>query len=127
MRLIGSLLAGALVALIAMPALAEGDAAKGKKVYNKCKACHAVGENAKKKIGPPLNGIVGATMGSIEGFKYSKAMLAKKEEGAVWSEEALHGYLEKPKKYIPGNKMSFAGLRKEADRDNVIAYLKTFP
>ncbi len=119
-------LIAALVAVFASPAFADGDLAKGEKVFRKCKACHAVGEGAKNKVGPPLNGIVGAEIASVEGFKYSKAFLAKKEEGVVWSEAELDGYLKKPKKHTPGTKMSFAGLRKEADRINVIAYLKSF-
>jgi cytochrome c len=108
-------------------ALADGDADKGKKVFNKCKACHAVGDGAKNKVGPLLNGIVGATAGSVDGFKYSDAMLAKQAEEFVWTDETLDAYLTKPKDYIPGNKMSFPGLKKEDQRENVIAYLKTFP
>ena len=116
----------ALVACIAMPALADGDAEKGEKVFKKCKACHAVGEGAKNKVGPELNGIVGKEAASVEGFKYSKAFMEKKDEGLVWTEDNLETYLEKPKDFIPGTKMSFAGLRKEDDVDNVIAYLETF-
>ncbi len=107
-------------------ALAEGDAAAGEKVFKKCKACHAVGDGAKNKVGPMLNGIVGNEIASVEDFKYSKAFLAKKAEGLVWTEEVLDTYLAKPKKFIPGTKMSYAGLKKEGDRANVIAYLKTF-
>lgn len=107
-------------------ALADGDAAKGEKVFKKCKACHAVGEGAKNKIGPMLNGIVGATAGSVADFKYSDAMLAKQTEGLVWTDETLDAYLTKPKDYVPGTKMSFAGLKKEDQREDVIAYLKTF-
>ena len=102
------------------PAFAEGDAAAGKKVYNKCKTCHAL-EAGKKKLGPSLNGIIGRTAGSVEGFKYSDAM---KDSGVVWTEENIAAYLEKPKEFIAGNKMAFAGLRKEQDRANLIAYLK---
>ena len=116
----------AALAMAATPALAEGDAEKGKKVFNKCKSCHAVGENAKNKIGPQLNGIIGAEIASVDGFKYSKAFLEKKDEGLVWDDAALDAYLTKPKDFIPKTKMSFAGLRKEQDREDVIAYLKTF-
>ncbi|MDT8343808.1 MAG: cytochrome c family protein [Thermohalobaculum sp.] len=115
-----------LAALIADPALADGDADKGQKVYNKCKACHAVGEGARNKIGPALNGVVGREIASAEGFSYSDAFLARKAEGFTWTEENLEAYLEKPKDFIPGNKMSFAGLKKEDEREDVIAYLKTF-
>lgn len=107
-------------------AQAEGDAAAGEKVFRKCKACHMVGEDAKNKVGPQLNGIVGAEAGKVEGYKYSKALLAKAEEGLVWDEEALDAYLTKPKDFIPKTKMAFAGLRKEKDRANLIAYMKQF-
>ena len=106
--------------LAAGPALAGGDAAAGKKVYNKCKTCHAL-EAGKKKLGPSLNGIFGRTAGTVEGYKYSKAM---KESGIVWTEETMAGYLEKPKKFMPGTKMVFAGLKKEQQVADLIAYLK---
>jgi cytochrome c len=122
--------AAALTALaltgMAGAALAEGDAAAGEKVFKKCKACHQLGDGAKNKVGPVLNGIVGNEIASVDGFKYSKAFLAKKEEGLVWTDEVLDAYLTKPKTYIKGTKMSFAGLKKEGDRANVIAYLSTF-
>ncbi len=114
------------VAGFAGAALAEGDAAAGEKVFKKCKACHQVGDGAKNRVGPMLNGIVDNEIASVEDFKYSKAFLAKKDEGLVWTEEVLDAYLTKPKKYIKGTKMTFPGLKKEADRANVIAYLLTF-
>ncbi len=107
-------------------ASAEGDAAKGEKVFKKCAACHAIGEGAKNKVGPQLNAVVGRTAGSVDGFKYSKAMVEAGEGGVVWDDETLHSYLEKPRDFIKGNRMSFAGLKKEDDRADVIAYLKTF-
>lgn len=111
----------AVLAAIASPALAEGDAAAGKKVYNKCKACHALVEG-KNRVGPSLYKIIGRPAGSIEGFKYSKAM---KESGLTWDEETLAKYLTKPKELVPGTRMAFPGLRKEADLENIIAYLKS--
>ena len=123
-------IAAALTALaltgMASSALAGGDAAAGKKIFKKCKACHQVGDGAKSKIGPMLNGIIGTEIASVEGFKYSKAFMAKKAEGLVWTEEVLDTYLTKPKKFIKGTKMSFPGLKKEAQRADVIAYLLTF-
>ncbi len=117
----------ALSVLAATPAFAEGDAEKGKKVFKKCKACHMVGENAKKKVGPPLNNIFGKTAATQEGFKYSKALIAKGEEGLVWNEETLAEWLKKPKAMVPGTKMTFAGLKKKKKKiANVIAYMKTF-
>ena len=120
----------AAIAVFAMTgaALAEGDAAKGEKVFKKCKACHQVGEKAKNKVGPILNGIVDRKIASVDGFKYSKAFKKKAEDEPdfAWNDENLHGYLAKPKKFIKGTKMAFAGLKKEKDIDNVIAYLKSF-
>jgi cytochrome c len=114
------------LACLTVPALADGDAAKGEKVFNKCKACHAVGADAKNKVGPQLNGILGSEIASVDGFKYSDALLAKKAEGVVWNEELLDAFLTKPKDFAPGTKMTYAGLRKEDDREDLIAYLKTF-
>jgi len=102
---------------------AEGDAAAGKKVYNKCKACHVV-DSDKNRVGPSLKGIFGRTPGTFGGFKYSKAMVAFGEAGNVWDEATVDAYLEKPKKLVKGTKMAFPGLKKEEDRKNVIAYLK---
>ncbi len=115
----------AFTALIVAPsvALAGGDPAAGKKVFNKCKACHFV-DKEKNKVGPHLKGVVGRKAASVEGFKYSKAMKAKGEEGLVWTEETIAEYLKAPKKYIPKNKMAFAGLKKDEDIANVIAYIK---
>ena len=109
--------------LSAAPALASGDAAAGEKLFKRCKACHVV-DAEKHKTGPHLVNIMGRTAGTVEGYKrYSKAM---KASGVVWNEETLDGYLEKPKAYVKGTRMAFAGLRKEADRANVIAYLKRY-
>ncbi len=101
-------------------ALAEGDAAKGKTMFNKCKTCHTF-DPGKKKIGPHLTGIVGHKAASVEGYKYSKAM---KAADIVWDEANLDEYLKKPKAFLKGTKMTFAGLKKESQRQDVIAYLK---
>ena len=114
------------LAFLTAPALADGDPAEGEKVFRKCKACHAVGEDAKNKVGPQLNGIVGAEIASVEGFNYSDAFMEKKAEGLVWDEATLDAYLAKPRDFIAKTKMSFAGLRKEDEREDVIAYLKQF-
>ena len=115
-----------MVAASAGIAAADGDAAKGEKVFRKCQACHAVGEGAENKVGPVLNGLMGRAVAAGEGFEYSDALVAKGAEGVVWDEDTLAAFLEKPRDWAPGTKMSFAGLRKEADRENVIAYLATF-
>ena len=124
MSVVKTVVASLALAVLATTALADGDVAAGEKVFRKCKACHAVGDGAKNKVGPHLNGIVDNEIASVEGFKYSAVFLEKKGEGFVWTVEELHAYLEKPRKYMPGNKMSFAGLKKEKDRADVIAYLK---
>ncbi len=111
---------------LALPAQADGDADKGKRVFKKCAACHAVGEKAKHKVGPHLNDILGRTAGAVEGYKYSKAMRAAGEDGLVWSAETIGEYLAKPRAFLKGTKMAFPGLKKEADRADVIAYLATF-
>ena len=101
-------------------ALAEGDAAKGKKVFKKCKTCHTF-DPGKKKIGPHLKGIIGRKAGTVEGYKYSKAM---KAADIVWDEANLDEYLKKPKAFLKGTKMVFAGVKKDSQRQDVIAYLK---
>lgn len=126
MKKIAAAMAVLAVAGFTGSALAEGDAAAGEKVFKKCKACHAVGDGAKNKVGPLLNGIVGNEIAAIEGYKYSKAFLAKKDEGLVWTEENLDAFLTKPKEFIPKTKMSFAGLKKEQQRADLIAYLMSF-
>jgi len=113
------LIAGFLL-LGSQAALAEGDAAKGEKIYKKCKACHSL-EAGKNKVGPSLAGLFGRTAGTDEGFKFSDAM---KESGIVWDEATLDSFLEKPKKVVPKTRMAFPGLKKEQDRMDLIAYLK---
>ena len=108
--------------LLAAPAQA-GDAAAGAKVFKKCKACHVV-DAEKHKTGPHLVNIMGRTAGGAEGYtKYSKAL---QDSGIVWDEATLDGFLEKPKAYVKGTRMAFAGLKKDTDRADVIAYLKSF-
>ncbi len=108
------------------PAAAAADPeliAAGEKVFKRCAACHKVGEGAKNGVGPLLNGIVGRAAASVEGYKYSGAMIAMGEGGLVWDDAALHTYLENPRGFVKGTKMTFAGLKKLEDRDAVIAYL----
>lgn len=111
-------------AALAGPALAEGDAAAGEKVFNKCKACHTV-EEGKNRVGPSLYNVIGRAPASVEGFNYSKAM-AEFAAGHVWDDETLSAYLEAPKDVVKGTKMAFVGLKKPEDRADVIAYLKQF-
>jgi cytochrome c len=103
------------------------DAENGADVFKRCRACHDVGENAKNKVGPVLNGIIGRKAGTIEGFNYSDANKKAGAEGWVWTEEKMLEYLLNPRAAMPGNKMAFAGLKDEQDRKDLIAYLKKFP
>ncbi len=114
-------------------ALAAGNAEKGEKVFKKCRACHKIGEGAKNSIGPVLTGVVGRKAGTYPGYSYGKSMRKARETGFEWSEENLDGWLKSPKKLLrkildtrkAKAKMKFK-LKKQDDRDNVIAYLKTF-
>ena len=103
--------------------LASADIEKGKKVFGKCKSCHKLDEGA-NGVGPHLYKVINRGIGSIEGFKYSKALSGL--EG-VWSIEELNKYLTKPSEYAPGTAMSFSGLKKDRDRADLIKYLDTLP
>lgn len=114
----------AVMMAIATPAFADGDAAKGEKVYMKCKACHD-NEKGVNKVGPTLKGIVGRKAASVADYKYSEAMMAKGAEGVVWDEATLAVYLPDPKAFVPKTKMAFAGVKKPEEVADLIAYLKT--
>ncbi len=102
--------------------LAMGNLAHGEKVFKKCSACHMIAAGGKNMIGPNLWGVIGRTAGSVNDYKYSKAMVAYAKE---WSFEEMNSYLIKPQAYIKGTKMAFAGLRKEKDRASVILYMNS--
>lgn len=112
-------------AMMAPPARAEGDAVKGEQVFKKCLACHAVKDKA-NKTGPHLVGIIGRPIASVEGYKYSEAMTAYAASAGSWDEAKLSAYLENPKSIVAKSKMVFPGLKKETERADLIAYLKTF-
>ena len=116
-----------LAAFLAMPAGAQspaGDPAAGEKVFKKCAACHSATDE-KSKIGPHLVGIIGRPAGTIEDFKYSKALAARSAEGLVWTREEIADYLKKPSAKIKGTKMSFPGLKKEKDIADIMSYLES--
>jgi cytochrome c len=119
-------LAALAAAIVATPASAEGDAAKGEKVFVKCKACHEV-EQGVNKVGPTLKGLIGRKFAAVPDYKYSEAMLAKAGEGLVWDEATLAAYLPDPKKFVPKTKMTFNGLKKPEEIADLIAYLKAHP
>lgn len=103
---------------------AAGDAAKGQNVAKKCLACHDMTNAKKNKVGPYLWDIVGKPAGKVEGYKYSSAHMAKAGE-ITWDEATLDTYLEDPRKYIPGNKMAFAGVKDATERADLIEYMKS--
>ena len=103
-----------------MALFASTNAAEGAKIFKKCTACHSIAEGGANKIGPALWGVLGRPAGSVPGYKYSKAMAAY---GKVWSFEEMSGFLTKPKDWIKGTKMSFAGLKNAKDRAAVILYM----
>ena len=122
---------------IAAPALAQ-DADAGAKVFNRCKACHKVGEGAKNGIGPELNGVFGEKPGAVEGYTFSNAFQEWAADKPEWNDELMTTaaqqpemdqmttWLTDPRGTVKGTKMAFPGLKKEEDLQNVIAYLKTF-
>ncbi len=113
-----------LIALaVAPPALAEAEGDHGRNVFKKCKSCHQIGEGATDRVGPNLNGVIGRPAGAVEGFRYSKAMLAAAKDGLVWDVDHLDRYLTNPRDYMKGTRMSFRGLKDARDRSTVIAYL----
>lgn len=90
-------------------------------------ACHMVGEDAKNRVGPVLNGVVGRQLGSLEGYNYSKGMSDAGAAGAVWDNKTLDQFLADPRAFVPGTKMAFAGVKDETDRANIVAYLSSLP
>ena len=97
-----------------------GDIATGEKVFKKCKSCHSIKQGGGNKIGPALWNVMFRKVGSIADYKYSKALTSY---GKEWSWEEMNGFLIKPSKWIPNNKMGFAGIKSEKDRASVILYL----
>lgn len=111
--------------LLATPTVAQ-DAVAGANVFRKCQACHTVGEGAKNRVGPVLNGVLGRVAGTGADYQYSEAMLAAGQGGLIWTPETLAPFLAKPRATIVGTKMAFAGLPNPDEIANVIAYLATF-
>jgi cytochrome c len=114
------MMAAASVVMLSAGTARAQDADAGKKVFNQCRACHVLDQTT-NRVGPHLGGVIGRKAGSVEGFSYSEAM---KNSGITWDEESLEKYLKDPKGAVPGNKMAFAGVKKDDDLKNLIAYLK---
>ena len=111
---------GILTVMLIFSIANAADPVNGKKVFKKCAACHSLQEG-KNKIGPSLHNLLDRKAGSVEGYKYSKAM---KNSDVVWDEESLDKFLTKPRKFIKKTKMSFRGIKKKSLRDDIISYLK---
>jgi cytochrome c len=103
-------------------ALAQ-DVAAGKTSFNKCMACHSIGEGAKNKVGPELNGLDGRKSGTVEGYSYSDA---NKNSGITWNEAQFKEYIKDPKAKVPGTKMAFAGIKNENEINNLWSFLSQF-
>ena len=103
-----------------MAVFASTSAAEGAKIFKKCAACHSIAQGGGNKIGPALWGVLGRKAGSVSDYKYSKAMAAHEK---AWTFDEMNGFLIKPKDWIKGTKMSFAGLKKENERAAVILYM----
>ncbi len=103
-----------------------GDPVRGEIVFQQCSTCHMLGTNARHRTGPSLNNIVSAPAGRAEGYRYSRAFQKAAEKGLIWDPKTLSAFLASPRKKLPGTKMTFAGLTRETDRRDVIAYLANF-
>ena len=109
--------------LIAASGARAQDAAAGKTSFNKCMACHAVGDGAKNKVGPVLNGLDGRKSGTVEGYSYSEA---NKNSGITWDEATFKDYIKDPRAKIPGTKMVFAGIKNEQEAGDLWAFLAQY-
>lgn len=126
-------LSALLIVLNALDAHAQGDIVAGEKVFKKCKTCHRIGEDAKNAVGPVLTGVIGRQAGTYEGYRYGKSMKLAGEQGLVWDTDMVFAYLENPTAFLrerlddkkAKGKMAFK-LPKAEDRENVIAYLRSF-
>ena len=126
MKLFAAIILGGMIGATGAIAAHVGDAERGKKIFKKCASCHAVGEGAKNKVGPHLNGVFGRQAGSVEDFRYSKALRRMGDDGLVWTAETLEAYLENPKALVSKTRMNFRGLKEHKDREDVLAYLRQF-
>ncbi len=115
-------LTSVLAAFASAPAVAQ-DLAAGENSFKKCLACHAVGEGAKNKVGPQLNGLPGRKSGTIEGYNYTAA---NKDSGITWDEATFKEYIRDPRARIPGTKMIFPGIKNEKEQGDLWAYLASF-
>ena len=118
-RLLGQVAVAAVLASPLALATTNAQAQDGARVFNQCKACHALDDGV-NRVGPHLANLEGRAAGAVDGFRYSDAL---KNSGIVWDATNLGEYLADPRGYIPGNRMAFRGIRDEAQRAAVIEYL----
>ena len=115
--------------LLASPiaALADGHATEGERLFRtlRCAGCHEVGPEGRNKVGPHLNEIIGRAAGSVEGFRYSRAMIGRAEDGLVWNEDMLRAFLTAPSEFLPRTRMAYRGVRKEEDLTPLLIFLGT--
>src|SRR3982750_3801257 len=112
-----------IVCSAATSAASAQDVAAGKTSFNKCLACHAIGEGAKNKVGPELNGLAGRKAGTAPDYSYSDA---NKNSGITWNEAQFKEYIKDPKAKVPGTKMAFAGIKNEKEINDLWAFLLQF-
>ncbi|MCF6272925.1 MAG: c-type cytochrome [Rhodobacteraceae bacterium] len=105
--------------------MSDDHAGTGAQLFQSCISCHEIGPDARNKVGPPLNGIIGSPAANSEGFRYSRALVARAEAGLVWDEAALDDFMANPSAFIPGTRMSFSGVRKKSDRAALLAFMAT--
>jgi cytochrome c len=112
------------VALAAPAAALAQDPAAGQRVFNQCRACHTVEQGGRNGVGPNLHGVFDRRAAAVEGFRYSRPMQQKAEEGLTWTEDNLRAYIANPRAFVPGGTMAYAGLRNEQQMNDLIAYLR---
>ena len=121
-----SVLAIVAVCLSTSSAIAQESAIEaGETAFRKCLTCHKVGEDAPNSLGPVLNDVLGRQAGTYPGYNYSQAMIDAGRNGLVWTSETLSRFIASPRKALPGNHMTFAGVRNAEERANLLAYLRT--
>ncbi len=114
---------GGLVLIAAIGSASAQDIAAGKSSFAKCLACHAIGEGAKNKVGPEMNGFAGRKAGTVAGYSYSEA---NKNSGLTWDEATFKDYIKDPKAKIPGTKMAFAGIKREQEINDLWAFIAQY-